>query len=65
MQFRYYKRKFVHREDKKIAATNIQTTSSLNVEDDTEAIAPPNSPDITDAENYNPHQHRNVPNPTS
>lgn len=53
------------REDKEITTTNIETTSPPNVEDDTEAIAPPNSPDITDTENYDPHQHRNVANPTS
>ncbi|EFN74142.1 Proton-coupled amino acid transporter 1 [Camponotus floridanus] len=54
-----------HRNDKEIVTTIIETTSSPNVENDTEAIAPPNSPDITDAENYDPHQHRNVPNPTT
>ncbi|GAB1868901.1 Proton-coupled amino acid transporter 1 [Camponotus japonicus] len=54
-----------HRDDKEITTTIIETTSSPNVENDTEAIAPPNSPDITDAEHYDPHQHRNVPNPTS
>ncbi|XP_050465995.1 proton-coupled amino acid transporter-like protein CG1139 isoform X2 [Cataglyphis hispanica] len=54
-----------HREDKKIATANAKTALSLNAEASTETAAPPNSPDITDTENYDPHQYRNVPNPTS
>ncbi|XP_072743747.1 proton-coupled amino acid transporter-like protein acs [Anoplolepis gracilipes] len=53
-----------NREDKEITITNIETASSPNAEDNTETIAPPNSPDITDTD-YDPHKHRNVPNPTS
>lgn len=56
---------YTHREDKKIAAANAKTALSLNAEANTETAAHPNSPDITDTENYDPHQYRNVPNPTS
>lgn len=41
---------------------NVETVSSPNAEDNTESKLPPNYADI---DNYDPHQHRNVPNPTS
>lgn len=44
---------------------NVEAVSSLNPKDNSETVAPPKSPDVTDAEDYDPHEHRNVSNPTT
>ncbi|XP_029171872.1 proton-coupled amino acid transporter-like protein CG1139 isoform X2 [Nylanderia fulva] len=41
---------------------NVEAELSSNAQ---ETVASPNSVDVTDAENYDPHQHRIVPNPTT